>query len=370
MQKRARNKPGRGQQPHVTAIDEKPYVKHIDEVAVEPETKTLTETDVTFDIDEDHEEVGSDLNIVTETGNEDETTIPSTNDDAEPTADDSTVDSDEDIIPENEDYRYLDQVQVVDPKHQARLKEDFGWIGDLQIEDVNGQRTIRDPQGNYVISDTEMTETAFVSRWLDQFALGYVGKANYFDATTWGKLTQGHQHGVVVKSDAGEPIFVIPPLSRAQFTPMEQVVLDMAHKSYANASAAEDHGQSVRAQEIITGATDMIKQYVSDESITVTDLIPDWFYEKYNVIPYVKRSMVYCRDIYGLNPAHQADWDMAEGVFTTIHKRQALSEFQLQFMDFLTNSEFKVPEYEIVEDLGNPQPRGQYNSADEDPFEN
>lgn len=277
---------------------------------------------------------------------------------------------DEDIIPENDEYQYLQKVEVSNEKHQARLKEDFGWIGNLKIEDIDGQRSIRDESGTYIISDASITESAFVQRWLDQFALGYVGTSNYFDATTWGKLTHGHQRGVVVTDDEGKPIFVIPPLSRAPFTPTEQYVLDLAHKSYTNAASAEDTGDTHRAQEIISQTSQLIKEHISDESITVTDLIPDWFYEKYHVVPFIKRSLVYCRDIYGLNPGIHADWEMAEGIFTDIHKRRALDEYQLRFMEILTSGEWTPPEYDVVEDLGNPQQRVPSNSTDSDPFDN
>lgn len=285
-------------------------------------------------------------------------------------ADSVSDEDDEDIIPENDEYEYLQRVEVSSEKHQARLKEDFGWIGNLKIEDVDGQRAIRDESGTYIISDASITESAFVQRWLDQFALGYVGTSNYFDATTWGKLTHGHQRGVVVTDDEGKPLFVIPPLSRAPFTPTEQYVLDLAHKSYTNAASAEETGDTHRAQEIITQTSSLIKQHISDESVTVTDLIPEWFYEKYHVVPYIKRSLVYCRDIYGLNPAFHADWEMAEGIFTDIYKRRALSEYQLRFMEILTSGEWTPPEYEVVEDLGNPQPRVPSNSTDFDPFDN
>lgn len=282
------------------------------------------------------------------------------------------TDSDEDIVEvaENDEYRYIERVQVSNDKHKARLKEDFGWIGELKLINIDGQMTLQDPNGSYIISDTRIKESAFVHRWLDQFALGYVGKTNYFDASAWGKITHGHQRGVVITDDAGEPIFVIPPLSRAQFTPEEQYVLDLAHKSYTNASSAEETGDSHRAQEIITNTSNLIKTYVSDESITLTDLVPDWFYAKYNVIPYVKRSMIYCRDVYGLNPAIKLDWDMAESIFTAIHNKHKLTDHQLTFMEILTDGEFTPPEYEPVENSGDSSLEGPSNSEDFDPFEN
>lgn len=273
-------------------------------------------------------------------------------------------------IAENDEYRYIERVEVSNDKHKARLKEDFGWIGELKLINIDGQMTLQDPNGSYIISDTRIKESAFVHRWLDQFALGYVGKTNYFDASAWGKITHGHQRGVVITDDAGEPIFVIPPLSRAQFTAEEQYVLDLAHKSYTNASSAEETGDSHRAQEIITNTSKLIKDYVSEDSITLTDLIPEWFYAKYGVVPYVKRSMVYCRDVYGLNPAIKLDWEMAESIFTAIHNKHKLTEHQLTFMEILTDGEFTPPEYEPVEDTGNLSLEGPSNSEDFDPFEN
>ncbi|UVD32263.1 hypothetical protein [Vibrio phage phiKT1028] len=328
------------------------------------ETTSLSTTVVET---EPQTEIGEDTRTEDVIDGEVETTIGDTS------ANDAVSEEDEDdddIIPENDEYRYIERVEVSNEKHKARLKEDFGWIGDLQVQEVDGQRSIRDAAGTYIISDTSIPESVFVQRWLDQFALGYVGATNYFDATTWGKLTHGHQRGVVITNDAGEPIFVIPPLSRAPFTPKEQYVLDLAHKSYANASSAEQTGDSHRAQEIIQGATELIKEYITDENVTVTELIPDWFYKKYHVVPYIKRALVYCRDVYGLNPAFHADWEMAEGIFTNIHNRRALNQHQLTFMEILTNGEWTPPEYDIVEDLGNPSPRVPSNSTDSDPFDN
>lgn len=297
-------------------------------------------------------------------------------DDAETVSGDDTEsdslsdDDDDDIIPENDEYEYLERVEVNNEKHKARLKEDFGWIGNLKIEIIDGMRSIRDEAGSYIISDASMTESTFVQRWLDQFALGFVGTTNYFDATTWGKLTHGHQRGVVITDDEGKPLFVVPPLSRAPFSPKEQYVLDLAHKSFTNAASAEETGDSHRAQELISATSQLIKEHISDESLTVTDLIPEWFYEKYHVVPFIKRSMIYCRDIYGLNPAIHADWEMAEGVFSSIYHKRALNEYQLRFMEILTSGEWTPPEYEVIEDLGNPQPRVPSNSTDFDPFDN
>lgn len=299
-----------------------------------------------------------------------EETVNAEDHDGQDTADGVAGGDEEDIIPENDEYLYLERVQVSNDKHKARLREDFGFLGDLKTIDVDGKRNIRDKDGQSIISDVSMTEKVFVDQWLDQFALGYVAKTNYFDATTWGKLTHGHQRGVMITDDLGAPLFVIPPLSRPVLTAMEQVVLDMAHKNYANASSAEQTGDSSRAQSIIEGTTALIKEFVSEDSVSVSEFIPEWFYTKYGVVPYIKRSMVYCRDIYGLNPQIKADWDMAYSVFANIHNKQALTEIQLKFMSILTSGEFTAPEYDVVEDLGNPQPRVQSNSDDFDPFEN
>lgn len=276
----------------------------------------------------------------------------------------------DDDIAENDEYRYIEKVEVINPRQKAVMREDFHWLGELKVDTIDGQRAIRDESGAFIISDVEISESAFVSRWLDQFALGYVGETNYFDATAWGKFTHGHQNGVIIVSDEGKPLFVIPPLSRAQFTPMEQAILDLAHKSYTDASSAEKHGDTNRAQEIINSTTEIIKEYVSDDSISITDLVPDWFYEKYDVVPYIKRSMLFCRDVYGLNPSIAADWNMAESVFTAIHRRQPVSDIQRNFMAILTSNTFVMPEYDVIEDLGNPQQRVQSNSTDSDPFEN
>lgn len=297
-----------------------------------------------------------------------ETTVEQTVEDED--QDEELTEEDLVEIANNEDYRYIDRVEVSDEKHKARLKEDFGWIGDLKLEKIDGQYSLRDPDGSYIISDTRIRESVFVNRWLDQFALGYVGKTNYFDATSWGKITHGHQRGVIVTDDQDNPIFVIPPLSRAQFTAEEQFVLDLAHKSYTNASSAEQTGDSFRAQEIITNTSKLIKEHISDNTVTITDLVPAWFYEKYGVVPYVKRSMIYCRDIYGLNPAIGVDWKMAQSIFEDIHNKRKLSEHQLTFMSILTDDEFVVPDYEPVEDSGKPLLEGPSNSEEFNPFEN
>ncbi|QCW23214.1 hypothetical protein HWC35_gp120 [Vibrio phage USC-1] len=273
-------------------------------------------------------------------------------------------------IASNEDLRYLDRVRVVDEKHRPSLNESFGWIGDLKLVKVDDQYALKDPAGGYVISDTTIHEKAFVNRWLDQFALGFVGPTNYFDARAWGELTHGHQRGVVIVDDKGEAIFVIPPLSRIQLNETEQYVLDLAHKNFTNASSAEQTGDAHRAKEIVRQTSELIKTHISDETITVTHLIPEWFYTKYGVVPYIKRSMIYCRDMYGLNPDIKEDWEMAKSVFTNIHNKVALTQEQLIFMEILTEGEFTPPDYVPVNEPSEISPESPSNSEDFDPFEN
>lgn len=252
---------------------------------------------------------------------------------------------------QDNELMYIEQVEVVNDRARAQINEDFSWTKALSVTEIDGKKIVTGEAGELLSFKERMTETQFVSYWLDQFTIGFIGKKSYFNANEWGELTDKHQYGVLIVDDeSGEPLFAVPPLSKPPFTAQELKVLEQAHVYFANAASATNHGDDARAKEIVTSTVEALKTLISEDKAKLSDYIPKWFFDKYNIIPYVKQSLIYCRDVYGLNPNFREDWEFAEKIFTDIHNGNKITQQQVQFIDILTNGEFKFPDESLIVD--------------------
>lgn len=228
------------------------------------------------------------------------------------------------------------------------IENDFEFVKALKNAEIDGKIYLQDKDGNFLNSNTRLTESEFINRWLDGFTLGRVGKTSYFDFNTWLNFTNhgGEAVLVVEDNDPTKVLFVIPPLAVPNFTLTERVAVATAGKAMATAKYAVENKDNLKATKLFTEASEIIKQYVSDESVHLSNFIPRSYFERFNIIPEVKQNLIYCRDVFGLNPNIEDDWNFATNIFEKIYYHEELTKEEITFMGILCDGKWKVPTYQ------------------------
>lgn len=185
------------------------------------------------------------------------------------------------------------------------LKEDLGWLDELQVHEIDGKLMLGDSEENAELPinvSHVMSEQEFVTRWLMPFALGNSIGINYFPHQEWARFTfNGTRSVLIVKKneETGQlrPVLLVPPLITHSLTEQDFLLLRGAarqiHANSEDVMAKNDMNASLRVAEILADERYGLKA----TRTTITDLVSPMFFESKGVIPEVERKIYWIRDI-------------------------------------------------------------------------
>lgn len=232
------------------------------------------------------------------------------------------------------------------PQFSEDTQHDFRFVKNIRAADVNGSKTMVDKTGRMLNAGLYITETQFLQQWATMFAIGNVGGRNYFDATRWmnavHKMNNATRTGltcVVTNDEKTEILFVIKPISEAQFTDEERRSLSDVHSFLVNARNAAD-AERMKAQ-MNEGAL-YLHDSVHDKISEYHEMIPAEWWKKHNIYPVALQQAVYMRDTYGVI---NENFDLAYAIFIKMQKQEPVTEAEKAFILESSNNEFSFDDY-------------------------
>ena len=164
--------------------------------------------------------------------------------------------------------------------------------------EIDGNVVLQTKEGEF-LDYVLMEEQYFVDNWLTQFAIGFVGGKSYFDHESWYKLTIGFTKGVIVVDQSKSPVLIIRKFLEAVIPEEGIAVLERCAAAAGVAKVVADNAEKTK---IINQLAEQIK-YISEVadkhvSNSITDLIPDSYYQKHDIHPLTLQQVIYIRDRY------------------------------------------------------------------------
>ncbi|MNM60170.1 hypothetical protein D3C81_714410 [compost metagenome] len=263
------------------------------------------------------------------------------------------------------------------------LKEDLGWLDDLQVHEIDGKLMLGDSDENAELPinvSHVMSEQEFVTRWLMPFALGNATGTNYFPHQEWARFTfNGTRSVLIVKKNEEtgllKPVLLVPPLITHNLSEQDFLLLRGAarqiHANSEDVMAKNDMNASLRVAEILADEHYGLKA----TRTTITDLISPMFFEKHGVIPEVEHKIYWIRDVIRKGAQLQTkpeDLNTARDILYRDHRKQPVSKDEYLFIHELSLKEFIIEDkLETAPDSVKTNASGQTEAyqAPEDPLE-
>lgn len=254
----------------------------------------------------------------------------------------------------------------------ATLKSEFGYLDELKVKIVEDKVLLGDESGPSIV-ESYIEEQEFVRVWLRQFALGNSIGINYFKLGEWNELSQRGLKAVMVISNEGDnptPLFLVPPLITTHLGERERQLLRMANsRAYSNSldpSKEKDLTSNLGVADKITEELSKLKQ------LTYQDLIPQWFFEKHDIIPEVEKQVHYIKDI--INGGVDITSKLAEtkDILKALYNKEKISKEEKEFLLEITKNEFVVDEALVVDKVTREKQEGVTKLVpvdNDDPFE-
>lgn len=189
---------------------------------------------------------------------------------------------------DNEQFKDLDKAM-----HGKLIDFMQNKFHSLEIAGKNVIQTLDGEFIDYILIEEEY----FVTNWLTQFAIGHVGQKNYFDHTSWSRLTDGFTKGAIILNSQKQPVCIIRKFIDMDLTMQQQYYMT---ESARKASQAKFIPNSQEADQLInefSSAVDIIAGQNPDYD-TLTAMIPLEYYLYHRVDPTVVKQVIYIRDNY------------------------------------------------------------------------
>lgn len=224
---------------------------------------------------------------------------------------------------------------------QAIINEDFKFLDDIKIHNLNGTLMLGDEELPYSVGHV-IKESEFVSKWLMGFALGNSIGINYFDTNGWLALTNNGTRSLMVvdDNDPTQPLLVIKPLISHNLTQNEIYVLRRLNERLHSLSADTTHGSSPNASMgLSNGVVDMLDDV---KATTLTDMIPESFYEKHGVNPAAEQKLYYTKDVINKGKRSLEDINKLRPIFYRLEEGKNLTKEEIAFVKEMTNNELVI----------------------------
>jgi hypothetical protein len=225
---------------------------------------------------------------------------------------------------------------------ERMIESAFGWLRDVDTIEVDGKRMMVNKGDNkpYNVADI-IKESDFIRDWLMLFALGREHGLNYFPTQEWIDLSGDGLQSVMVVDDNNRPLFLIPPLVTTNMGPEHQKMLRDLEQAIKQIAADEQLKHLPDASAHL--AHHVENGLASVKPKLITDMVPQWYYAKHQIIPEVEKQVNYIRQV--VNPrATVDDLNKARPILYRAFKKEPVTADEKKFITELTDGLFKFEE--------------------------
>lgn len=221
----------------------------------------------------------------------------------------------------------------------AELENDFNWLKALGVKNIEGLDYMTVAKEMLNCSDT-MTETEFVQNWLWQFAVGLVGKHCYFDVGGWFERTNNGKMAISIVDDHDQKnvLFIIRPFTETGLTPQELRNMRVAGMQLSRQALTPDI--QLRAR-LFKETGKFLVDSIKSKRKELQDFVPDWFFKKHQVYPWVYQHVIYIRDVFGYQPDSKA-LGVIQSILTKYYLRQKVSKQEYDFIQTATGNQIEL----------------------------
>lgn len=195
------------------------------------------------------------------------------------------------------------EISREDERNHGKLVDGTRGISGLKVD---GVFLLQDEDSEESLTHVLMSESYFVDNWLTQFAIDKVNGVNYFDINTWSDITENLTKAVLIIDDTPQKniLFLIPKFTEMRVSDEGRALIER----YVNFSAQVKNLKTEEIEPVVLELSDIIDSVMNAErtNIGLTGLIPDFMYERYNIVPKSMKAMIYIRNTFSLEPDTEA----------------------------------------------------------------
>lgn len=224
---------------------------------------------------------------------------------------------------------------------KALIMEDFNWLDDIKVHNLNGKLLLGDAELPYNIGHI-FYEKEFTEKYLMGFALGNAQGINYFPVETWCSFTNNGTRAVLVVDEEHTPVLLIPPLlahklTARDFQIMRAVSWHMHHNS-ADTQFGKDPNLNLSLSKKISERLDETKRTTYPEMI-----LPE-FYEKKGIIPEVEQKIYFIKDqVRGKkDPVAVDDLTKLRPIMYKHHRGEPVTKEERKFVTDMLRDKFDI----------------------------
>lgn len=224
-------------------------------------------------------------------------------------------------------------------QRQAIIAEDFGWLKDIQIINVDGKLMLGNDDMPFNVAAV-LRESDFVREWLMGFALGNSLGVNYFNVQKWHTMSNRGTQSVLVVDDNDQAVLLVKPLIAHNMTPKDFEMMRAVSRHIQQVQADTTRSQDPNAS---MGVASMVKKHIQAKRLTITELVSPEFYTKYGIIPEVEQKIYYIKDIIRkAKPAPLEDITRSRDILYRDHRKEVVSAEEYRFISDLSQGQFII----------------------------
>lgn len=223
-------------------------------------------------------------------------------------------------------------------QRQAIINEDFGWLQDITVHDVDGKLMLGDGDMPFNVAAV-LREKDFIKDWLMGFALGNSLGINYFNAQEWHKMSNRGTQAVLVIDDNDQPVVLVRPLISHNMTAHDFELMRAVSRHIQQVQADTTRSKDPNASMRVAG---LVKEHLQAKRLTITELVSDEFYEKHGIVPVVEQKIYYIKDVIRRGTAKLEDVTKSRDILYRDHRKEAVTAEEYRFLHELSKGEFVI----------------------------
>lgn len=223
-------------------------------------------------------------------------------------------------------------------QRQAIINNDFGWLNDIKLHEVDGRIMLGDDNNPFNIS-TVLRESDFVKNWIMGFALGNDLGINYFNARDWHAMTNRGTRAALIVDANEKPVCLVRPMISHNLTARDFELLRGASQHIQQVQADTTRSTDPNAS---MGVAQMVAENLEAKRLTITDLVPAEFYEKHGIIPAVEKKIYYIKDIIRRGEAPIEEITRSRDILYRDHRKQVVTAEEYKFLFELSKGDFII----------------------------
>lgn len=226
---------------------------------------------------------------------------------------------------------------------ERMIESAFGWLRDVDVMEVDGKKVMVNKGETVPYNVAEIIkESDFIRDWLMLFALGRDHGLNYFPTQDWIDISGDGLQSVMITTDEGRPLFLIPPLIVTNIGPKEQRMLRNLELAIKQIAADEQmkhlpHASAHLAHKVGDGLAGV-------KPFSITDMVPDWYYASKGIIPEAEKQVNFIRQ--RVNPAATIEeLNRSREIFYKILRKEPVTTEEKKFIVELTKGSYSFEGY-------------------------